>query len=441
MSKGVRFGQYTLLDRIAVGGMAEIFLARKDGLKGFHKHFAVKRLHAQYSADRQFVDMLIDEAKVTSQMNHPNIIEIYDLGEMDGHFYLALEYVHGQDLFQVLKTLQKNGVWMPIPAAVYITQELLAGLNYAHFLRDEKGDPMNIIHRDISPQNLLMSYEGEVKLIDFGIVKAEKRLTETASGVIKGKFYYMSPEQASAKPIDHRSDVFSAGIVLYESLVASPLYDDEDDNSKLLKRVQQADIAPPSTLRGGIDPKLEQVVMKALHPDPDQRYQTAIAFHRALSEVMALHPVQFNRIDLALYLRKLLPPGRDRRLEPAEESHLEARSAAAASAELPKPAVLPSSGMTRGNTTDTQRSRTETQLASLDSLQAGESGGLSDVQKRALKEREETLKLALAAVVMAIMLVCAVIVYVVRTTPTWAPPANVPVQGAAAPESGGNAHG
>ena len=174
--------------------------------------------------------MLIDEAKVTSRLTHPNIIQIYDLGELDGHFYLALEYVHGHDLFELLKTLQGSGQQMPVPAAIFVTQELLAGLHYAHFARDERGEPLNIIHRDISPQNLLLSYEGEVKIIDFGIVKAEKRLTETASGVIKGKFYYMSPEQASAKSIDHRSDVFSAGIVLYEALVAAPLYDDEEDS-------------------------------------------------------------------------------------------------------------------------------------------------------------------------------------------------------------------
>lgn len=433
MSKGTRFGPYMLIDRIAVGGMAEIFLARKDGVNGFFKYFVVKRLHPQYSADRQFVDMLIDEARVTSRLTHPNIIGIYDLGELDGHFYLALEYVHGNDLFQVLKTLQKRGVWMPIPAAVFITQELLAGLNYAHFLRDESGEPLNIIHRDISPQNLLVSYEGEVKLIDFGIVKAEKRLTETASGVIKGKFYYMSPEQASAKGIDHRSDLFSAGIVLYESLVAAPLYDDEEDSSKLLRRVQKADIAPPSTLRGGIDPKLEQVVMKALHPDPSQRYQTAIAFHRALSDVMTSQPVQFNRIDLALYLRKLLPPGRDRRLEPAEESHLEALHAAAANSASPKPGVLPGSGIVKEG--EGKRTRSETQISSL--LPAPDEVQENQQQMRAEKEREENLKLALTAVVMAIMLVCAVIVYVVRTTPTVIPPAkaegsaSAPIEGVA----------
>jgi len=413
VSTGTPFGPYTLLERIAIGGMAEIFLARKDGLNGFFKHFVIKRLHPQYSADKQFVDMLIDEAKVTSRLVHPNIIGIHDLGEMDGHFYLALDYVHGHDLFQVLKTLQKRGVLMPVPAAVFVTQELLAGLNYAHFLRDDSGQPMNIIHRDISPQNILVSYEGEVKLIDFGIVKAEKRLTETASGVIKGKFYYMSPEQASAKPIDHRSDVFSAGIVLYESLVAAPLYDDEDDSGKLLRRVQKADIAPPSTIRGGIAPALERVVMRALHPDPTKRYQTAIAFHRALSEAMASEPVQFNRIDLSVYLRKLIPPGRDKRLAPEEESHLEARNAAALRAQAPKPGVLPGSGLIKEE--DSQRFRSETQMSALLPLLEGEEQDPETSQ--ALKEREENLRLALAAVVMAIVLVCAVILYVVRTTP------------------------
>lgn len=402
---------------MAIGGMAEIFFARKDGLNGFYKYFVIKRLHPQYSADRQFVDMLIDEAKITARLVHPNIIAIHDLGELDGHFYLALEYVHGHDLFQVLKTLQKKRSLMPVSAAMFMTQELLSGLHYAHFRRDDDGQPMNIIHRDISPQNILVSYEGEVKLIDFGIVKAEKRLTETASGVIKGKFYYMSPEQASAKPIDHRSDIFSAGIVLYEALVAAPLYDDEEDSGKLLARVQRAEIAPPSTLRGDVPPDLERVVMKALNPDPERRFQTALAFHRALSECLASRELHFNRMDFALYLRKLVPPGpgRERSLEPAEASHLAARQASVEREVAPKPGVLPGSGLTKE--AEGQPSRTDTQLSSLAARTPGEPTPEESIRTRALNEREETLRLALAAVVLAILLVLAAIAYVLRTTP------------------------
>ena len=291
---------------------------------------------------------------------------------------------------------------------------MLAGLHYAHFARDERGEPLNIIHRDISPQNLLLSYEGEVKVIDFGIVKAEKRLTETASGVIKGKFYYMSPEQASAKTIDHRSDVFSAGIVLYEALVAAPLYDDEEDSSKLLKRVQEADIAPPSTLRGGIPHAVEEVLMRALHRDPDARFQTAIDFHRALSDAIAHEPLQFNRIDLALYLRKLIPAGRDRRMEEVEELHLKERSVIQkVSPASPRPGVSASSGIVRSSAQPGRRS--QTQVSSIQPIRRGHEE--SDTLREAIRERDENLKLALAAVVMAILLVSAAIIYVVRTTP------------------------
>jgi eukaryotic-like serine/threonine-protein kinase len=276
------FGRYILEERIAIGGMAEIFRAKAPGLGGFEKVLAIKRLHPRFSQDADFIEMLIDEARITVELSHDNIGQIFDLGKVHEHYYIAMEFIDGRDLYRVMKRLKDRRRFFPFDVAAYVAMEACAGLDYAHRKRDSRGRPLHIIHRDVSPQNVLLSFEGAVKLVDFGIAKAALRAYETEAGIIKGKFYYMSPEQAKGEPLDHRTDVFSLGIVLYEMLTGDLLYKDEDDVT-LLSRVRRADIEPPRLLRPDIPPALERIVLKALARDRSDRYPSAQHMQRDLA--------------------------------------------------------------------------------------------------------------------------------------------------------------
>lgn len=299
------FGQYTLVDKIASGGMAEIFLAKTRGFGGFEKTLVIKRLHPHHSDDHQFAKMLVDEAKITVQLQHANIVQIFDLGRIGGQYYIAMELVDGRDLFGVLRQLHQNDLQTPLEAACYIVAELCHGLTYAHRKRDlQTGEPLCVVHRDISPQNILLSWAGEVKIADFGIVKAKQRSTHTEAGIIKGKFYYMSPEQARGMDIDHRSDIFSAGIVLFETLTATPLYDDTED-ATLMERVQNARVQSPRDFRPDIPSVLEAICMKALAADRSQRYQSALDMARDLSEFIVSRGRAFTKVDLGDFLYTL----------------------------------------------------------------------------------------------------------------------------------------
>jgi serine/threonine protein kinase len=215
MAEGERqFGPYRLTQQIATGGMAEIHLAKTKGIEGFEKYVALKMIHPNFSSDDHFVQMLIDEAKISVQLQHVNIAHVFDLGRVEDTYYIAMEFVDGSDLFKILRKSSEQDRHMPIECATYIAKEVCSGLDYAHHKRDAAGRSMGIVHRDVSPQNVLISHAGEVKLVDFGIAKATMRAKQTAVGVIKGKYYYMSPEQAWGDPVDHRTDIFSAGILL-----------------------------------------------------------------------------------------------------------------------------------------------------------------------------------------------------------------------------------
>ena len=210
-----RFGKYQIVERIAAGGMAEIFKARLDGIGGFHRTFAIKRILPHLTANPEFVDMLVDEAKVAGLLSHANIVQILDLGSIDQQYYIAMEFVNGRDLGQILARCADKGITLPVPHAVYVLLEMLKGLEYAHnrqVMRGGRPAPLNIVHRDISPANVLLSFQGEVKLTDFGIAKASVKALETMSGVVKGRFDYMSPEQASGGTIDQRSEIGRAHV-------------------------------------------------------------------------------------------------------------------------------------------------------------------------------------------------------------------------------------
>ncbi|HEX6835558.1 MAG TPA: serine/threonine-protein kinase, partial [Polyangia bacterium] len=237
-------GSYQLLSQLAVGGMAEIYIARTHGVGGFEKLVALKVIHPNFSADPDFVQMLVDEAKLSVQLTHANIVQTFDLGRVDEQYYIAMELIDGIDLYKLLRRASEHEIDFPFEVAAFIAAEVAQGLDYAHRKRDARGRPLKIVHRDVSPQNVLVSFDGEVKIVDFGIAKAALRGQQTAAGVIKGKYYYMSPEQAWGDPIDARTDIFSAGILLYEMIVGQMLYM-EEDLEKLLDVVRKAQIAPP----------------------------------------------------------------------------------------------------------------------------------------------------------------------------------------------------
>ena len=205
MKKPIPFGKYDLLERINVGGMAEVFRAKAYGVEGFERLVAVKRILPNIAEDNEFITMFVDEAKIAVQLNHANIAQIFDLGVVDGAYFIALEHVHGRDLRAIFERCRQGGSPMPVAQACFIVMKMCEGLDYAHNKRDAGGRDMNLVHRDVSPQNIIVSYEGEVKLIDFGIAKAASKANKTQAGILKGKFGYMSPEQVRGLDIDHRS--------------------------------------------------------------------------------------------------------------------------------------------------------------------------------------------------------------------------------------------
>jgi serine/threonine protein kinase len=280
-----KFGPYTLIHQIAVGGMAEIHLARTEGIAGFEKYVAIKMIHPNFSEDQQFVQMLIDEAKITVQLAHVNIAQTFDLGRVGNTYYSPMEFVEGCDLYKLLREGSELDIDVPIDVAAHIVKEAATGLDYAHRKRDVMGSPLKIVHRDVSPQNLLVSSMGEVKVIDFGIAKASMRAQETQAGVIKGKYYYMSPEQAWGEHLDARTDIFSLGIILYELLTGQMLYLEEDLHV-LLDRIREAKIESPNALRRGIPPELEEIVMRALQKRPNDRFSTAAEMAQALERFL-----------------------------------------------------------------------------------------------------------------------------------------------------------
>lgn len=308
------FGAYFLTKLIARGGMAEIYLASTQGAAGFEKQLALKVIHAEYANDQHFIQMLVDEAKITVKLNHPNIVQTFDLGRVESNYFISMEYVDGADYFQLLKDTAEMQDEFPIAAALLTAREALLGLDYAHQRCDDAGNPLNIIHRDISPQNLLISRHGEVKLTDFGIAKAATVSHRTRAGVIKGKLVYMSPEQSTGDPMDHRTDIFSAGIVLYESLTGGSLYR-ERNPVKLLEKVRLADIPPPSSRRPAISRELDVLVMKALMPSPADRYQTALEFSEAITQYLRYFSPGYNTANLGNLVETILAGRRPSAME------------------------------------------------------------------------------------------------------------------------------
>ena len=303
MKKPVPFGKYFLLERINVGGMAEVFRAKSFGVEGFERLVAVKRILPNIAEDRDFIKMFIDEAKIAVQLNHANIAQIFDLGVVDNAYYIALEHIHGRDLRAIFDRCRQQGEPMSLAQACFVVMKLCEGLDYAHNKRDQNNREIGLVHRDVSPQNVLVSFEGEVKIIDFGIAKAADKSAKTQAGILKGKFGYMSPEQVRGLPIDRRSDIFSCGICLYELLTGERLFVGESDFSTL-EKVRNVEILPPSTYNRKIPDELERIVLKALAKDTDDRYQNAIDLHDELQAFVYTASEFYSRKDLAAWMKR-----------------------------------------------------------------------------------------------------------------------------------------
>jgi eukaryotic-like serine/threonine-protein kinase len=279
---GERFGKYELERRLAFGGMAEIFVAALHGEKGFAKRVVLKRILPQFGADPSFVSMFIDEAVLAARLTHPNVVQVYDFGEVDGVFYIAMELVDGADLRRLLRSAAEKHRALSAAEVAAIGEGLCRALSYAHAAAADDGRPLGLVHRDVSPHNVMLSRSGEAKLMDFGIAKAEARATRTATGTIKGKVAYMAPEQAGGKEIDKRADQFALGLVLWECLTGVRLFQGDSD-LELLRIVLACDTRPPSTLRPDVPEALERVIMRALSPDADGRYPDLAEMERELS--------------------------------------------------------------------------------------------------------------------------------------------------------------
>ncbi|HYV48683.1 MAG TPA: protein kinase, partial [Myxococcaceae bacterium] len=311
------FGAYQLVKKLATGGMSEVWLARRRS--GAQEPLVVKWILPHLSSDPSFVQMLLNEARVAARLNHPNIARILDLGEADGTFYIAMEYVRGEDLGQLMRQAWKAGQWISHPVSMRIMSECCAALAYAHSRTDESGRPLKVVHRDISPQNILLGLDGSVKLVDFGIAKAADLISTTEPGAIKGKFAYMSPEHAGGKPVDHRADIFSAGLVLYELLSGvRPLQRGTEAGTHIA--AVQCQIEPPSAV-SEVPSDLDAVVMGALARAPEDRYSTAAQLKRAIDQA-AERNGWFAGPDEIASLVEILFPERlevDRRLGLLEE--------------------------------------------------------------------------------------------------------------------------
>jgi serine/threonine protein kinase len=298
-----QFGKYQLLDKIAVGGMAELFRAKLTGVQGFEKLIAIKKILPNLSEEENLITAFIDEAKLAALLHHENIVQIYDFGSMDEEYFIAMEFLFGKDLRTIRRTAKKRDLALGLENILYVTSRICAGLDYSHNLKDLQGRPLNIIHRDINPQNILITYEGQVKIIDFGIAKAASQNTKTRENLIKGKLAYMSPEQANGRVIDHRSDIFSTGIIMYELLAVRRMFSGE--TMHVLSLVRDAQYDPPEEVIPDLPPKLNDILRRALAKDPDDRYQSAGEMLADLEEAAFELSLRPNARTFAIYMKEL----------------------------------------------------------------------------------------------------------------------------------------
>jgi eukaryotic-like serine/threonine-protein kinase len=301
-----RFGKYTLLRVLAKGGMAELFLAIQKSVAGFEKLIVIKRILPSMNQDKAFIEMLLHEARIAATLSHPNIVQIFDVGSAEGLYFIAMEHVHGEDIRSIVRGMKVKSVpEFPLEHALAIAMGMCAGLAYAHDKRDLDGSPLGIVHRDISPQNVVVTFSGDVKIVDFGIAKSDnKSQNETKSGKLKGKVPYMSPEQARGEVIDARSDIFATGVMLFELTTGKRLFKGASE-FETLKLICERDYPKPSQVRPGYPPELERIVMKSLAKDKNDRYQNAREMQGDLEAFVRNNRIAVSNIALSQFMQGL----------------------------------------------------------------------------------------------------------------------------------------
>ena len=298
---GLKIGPYRLREKIAQGGMAELYMADYVRQDGFKRAMAVKRVLPHLAENQDFINMFIREARLAALLQHPNIVQIFDFGKIQKAYFIAMEYIDGMNLGQIMAQL-KNG--LPVNMAIFVAIKISLGLDYSHTRKDdESGQPLGIVHRDISPQNILVSYQGEVKISDFGISKANTEPSLTLAGVIKGKLGYLSPEQALGQAVDNQSDIYALGLVLYEILTARRVYQFDSD-IEAIRTIPEMDITPVNQIRTDIPDGLSRIIMKCLSKDKSIRYADARELHDDLISLKAQLQIPYDASDLSNFMRK-----------------------------------------------------------------------------------------------------------------------------------------
>jgi serine/threonine protein kinase len=320
MARLTQLGKYQLIKRIAVGGMSEIYLASQGGLHNFERAVIVKCIRGDLDTDREVLDMFLDEARIAACLKHPNVVHLYDVGEDQGVPYLAMEYIFGRDLLQIAERVRALQRELPIQFVVKVMCAALAGLHYAHEVAEYEDRPLRVIHRDVSPQNIMVAFDGVPKLCDFGIAKAEARLSHTQAGVLKGKYAYMSPEQVRGKELDHRTDQFSLAVVFYEILTGTRLFQRQTDYSTM-EAVDACEVPPLRVLRKDVPRRLVRVLRKAMRRNPKRRFKSCKDMERALHKLLKGSSVEQSDF-LAEYMKTLFTTelkARDRAIRDAEQ--------------------------------------------------------------------------------------------------------------------------
>jgi eukaryotic-like serine/threonine-protein kinase len=290
--------RYRVVEKLESGGMAEVFRAESEGLQGFRKQVAIKRVLPHLSEKKKFIAMFLDEARLSAQLSHSNCVQVFDIGVGDNAFFIVMEYVDGANLKGIAESVKKQGKDFPVQAAAWVAHEICKGLSYAHELTDPNGMPMNLVHRDMSPPNVLVTKYGEVKIVDFGLAKASSQLEKSEPGIIKGKFSYLSPEAAMGQEVDKRTDIFAVGIILWELLAGQRLFLGDTD-FQTVKKVQVAQVPPISQINRKVPPELERIVNRALAKDMLQRYGTSQELGQDLSRFMYSYGQPISSYDIA----------------------------------------------------------------------------------------------------------------------------------------------
>ena len=301
---GRQVGRYAVVGHLASGGMSELYVARQEAVGGFEKNLVVKVLQDRYAQHPRVVRMFLDEARLAAKLNHPSIVNVYDVDEADGNKFIAMEYIHGETLTDIIKRGVEVGSFLPLEHALYIVSQVAAGLDYAHRRHEPTGGLLRIVHRDVSPSNIMVSYEGQTKVIDFGIARVQDQIREE-SGMHPGKPSYMSPEQVAGVAVDYRSDIFSLGIILFEITLAQRLWRGPAEDVK--RRILSDPIPPPTSIRRDYPPALELIVMRALEKRPEDRYQSAEEMRQDLEELVTAAGFRSGARRMAMYMGELFP--------------------------------------------------------------------------------------------------------------------------------------